>query len=202
MSLTTDRSGRRRALQWPAVLWLTVVWCLLWGEFTVGNVVAGIVVAVAVLVLFPLPSLAFSSRPHPWGLVRLVVIFVFDLVRSSLQVATLALRFGRQPVNAVLVVPLRTRSEFAMWVTAEMVSLVPGSLLIEVSRSRWALQVHVMDTQDPAAAELARQRVWAQERRVVEAFGDADDIARVRQPPPDRVLPPDLGARHAGEAGP
>src|SRR6185312_12962774 len=56
VSLTTERDGRRRALQWPAVLWLTVVWCLLWGEFTVGNVLAGVVVAVGVLVLFPLPT--------------------------------------------------------------------------------------------------------------------------------------------------
>jgi multicomponent Na+:H+ antiporter subunit E len=182
--LTTERSGRRRALQWPAVLWLTVVWCLLWGEFTVGNILAGIVVAVAVLVLFPLPRLAFSSRPHPWGLVKLAAIFVADLVRSSLQVARLALRFGRQPLNSVVVVPLRTRSEFAMWVTAEMVSLVPGSLLIEVARSRWTLQIHMLDTPDRAAVERARGRVWAQERRVVEAFGAADDIARVRQPPP------------------
>jgi multicomponent Na+:H+ antiporter subunit E len=188
MSLTTQRSGRRRALQWPAVLWLVVVWCLLWGEFTVGNVLAGAVVAVAVLVLFPLPSLAFSSRPHPWGLVKLVAIFVADLVKSSTQVALLALRFRRQPVNSVLVVPLRTRSEFAMWVTAEMVSLVPGSLLIEVSRSQWALQIHMLDTPDAAAVQRARLRVWAQEQRVVEAFGAAADIARVRQPPPGRVV--------------
>lgn len=184
MSLTTPRTGRRRALQWPAVLWLAVVWCLLWGEFTLGNVLAGLVVAVAVLVLFPLPSLAFSSRPHPWALLKLVGVFAVDLVASSIQVAALALRFGRQPVNAVLVVPLRTRSEFAMWVTAEMVSLVPGSLLIEVSRSRWELQVHVIDTPTPAAVQQARDRVWDQERRVVEAFGSAEDIARVRQPPP------------------
>ncbi len=111
--------------------------------------------------------------------------------------ALLALRFGRQPVNAVLVVPLRTRSEFAMWVTAEMVSLVPGSLLIEISRSRWALQVHVLDTPDLAAVQRARDRVWAQERRVVEAFGDAEDIARVRQPPPDRAASPPTPAHRS-----
>jgi len=207
VSLTTERSGRRRALQWPAVLWLTVVWCLLWGEFTVGNVLAGIVVAVAVLVLFPLPSLAFSSRPHPWGLVRLVAIFVVDLIRSSMQVAVLAVRFGHQPVNAVLVVPLRTRSEFAMWVTAEMVSLVPGSLLIEVSRTRWALQIHMLDTPDPAAVQRARERVWAQERRVVEAFGAPEDIARVRQPPgrmpsSGEILPSDPATPTMGEPAP
>jgi multicomponent Na+:H+ antiporter subunit E len=202
VSLTTEGDGRRRALQWPAVLWLTVVWCLLWGEFTVGNVLAGIAIAIAVLLLFPLPSLAFGSRPHAWGLVKLVAIFVVDLVRSSTQVALLALRFGRQPVNAVLVVPLRTRSEFAMWVTAEMVSLVPGSLLIEISRSRWALQVHVLDTPDLAAVQRARHRVWDQERRVVEAFGDAEDMGRVRRPPPDRALPADGPAPPPGAAGP
>jgi multicomponent Na+:H+ antiporter subunit E len=182
--LTTQQPGRRRALQWPSVLWLTVVWCLLWGEFTVGNIVAGVIVAVGLLLLFPLPSLAFSSRPHPVAMVRLAAVFIADLVVSSVQVAVQVLRFGRQPVNSVLVVPLRTRSEFAMWLTAEMVSLVPGSLLIEASRSQWTLQVHVMDTPTPESVQRARERVWAQERRVVLAFGNPDDIVRVRQPPP------------------
>jgi len=80
-----------------------------------------------------------------------------------------------------------------------MVSLVPGSLLIEVSRSHWALHVHILDTPDPAAVQRARDHVWAQERRVVEAFGTADDIDRVRQSPPDRPLPSDPETPTSGE---
>lgn len=183
-SAPTRRQRSRAALQWPTLVWLTVVWCLLWGEFTVGNVLAGLVVSVLAVRVFPLPALTYDSRPHPVALLRLVAMFFADLVRSSVQVAVLALRPGYQPTNSVIVVPLRTRSDFALFVTAEMLSLVPGSLLIEASRRTWTLQLHVLDTPTMADVQQARRHAYDQERRVVEALGSPEEIARVRQPQP------------------
>ena len=175
------RRSRRRALHWPTILWLTIVWCLLWGEFSVGNIVAGVVVSGLILLVFPLLPLELNGRPHFWPLLKLIGRFLFDVVASSVEVAAIALRFGTQPHNAVIVVPLRTRNEFVLFVTAEMVSLVPGSLLIEASRSTWSLQVHVIDRGTRQQVEQARQRVWDQERRVVEAIGTQDEIAEFRR---------------------
>lgn len=198
--MSPNRTPRRVPLrhQWPALLWLTFVWVMLWGEFSVGNIVAGVVVGIAVLLVFPQPPLPLSIRPHPVALARLVAVFLKDLVSSSVQVAALALRPGRPPQNAVIVVPLRTRSEFALMLTSELLSLVPGSLLIEASKTVWCVQLHIIDTPDLATVDRARSHVWAQELRVVEALGDADDIARVHQPPP--VLPPAPSAAPAPPA--
>lgn len=179
-----EQTRRPGIVQWPTIIWLTVVWCLLWGEFTVGNVVAGVVVSVLIVRVLPLPPLHVGAHPHPGALLRLLAVFAKDVVASSIEVARLALRAGTQPTNAVLVVPLRTRNEFALFVTAEMVSLVPGSLLIEASRARWTLQVHVINVPTPADVEHARERIWDQERRVVEAIGSPDELERVRQAPP------------------
>jgi multicomponent Na+:H+ antiporter subunit E len=181
---SSRRTQARHALQWPVILWLTLVWVLLWGEFTVGNILAGLVIGVAIIRVFPLPPIEFHGKVHPWHLLVLVYAFFRDLVVSSLQVARIVLRFGYQPVNAVLVVPMRTRSELALMLTSEIVSLVPGSLLIEASRSTWTLQIHVLETKTEADVEAARQRVWKEEERVVRALGNAEDIARVEQPPP------------------
>ena len=106
---------------------------------------------------------------------------------SLLEVGGIVMRFGYPPVNSVLVVPMRTRSELALMLTSEIVSLVPGSLLIEASRSTWTLQIHVIETRSEADVEAARQRVWDEEERVVRALGNAEDIARVEQPPPGGV---------------
>ena len=181
---STRRARARAALQWPTLVWLTVVWCLLWGEFSIGNVLAGLLVSVLAVRVFPLPPLLFDARPHPVALLRLTLVFLADLVRSSLQVARIALRPGYQPTNSVILVPLRTRSDFALFVTAEMLSLVPGSLLIEGSRRTWTLQLHIIDTPTVADVERARRKAYEQERRVVEALGSDEEIARVHQPPP------------------
>ncbi|MGH1561370.1 Na+/H+ antiporter subunit E [Mumia sp. DW29H23] len=185
---TSRRTQARRALEWPVLVWLTLVWVLLWGEFTVGNILAGIVVSVAIIHVFPLPPIDFTGRVHPWRLAVLVYAFFRDLVLSSIQVAGIVLRFGYQPVNSVIVVPMRTRSDLALMLTSEIVSLVPGSLLIEVSREDWTIQIHVIETRDVGDVEAARQRVWAEEERVVRALGNAEEIARIEQPPPP--LPP------------
>lgn len=181
---SSRRTQARHALQWPVVLWLMLVWVLLWGEFTPGNILAGIAVAVAIIRVFPLPPIEFHGKVHPWRLLILVYAFFRDLVLSSIQVAGIVLRPGYQPVNSVLVVPMRTRSELALMLTSEIVSLVPGSLLIEASRNTWTLQIHVLETRSEADVEEARQRVWDEEERVVRALGNAEDIARIEQPPP------------------
>ena len=143
---TSRRRQARLALEWPVVSWLTLVWVLLWGEFSVGNILAGLVVSVAIIRVFPLPPIDFAGRVHPWRLAVLVYAFFRDLVLSSIQVARIVLRFGHQPVKSILVVPMRTRSELALMLTSEIVSLVPGSLLIEIAREDWTIQIHVLET--------------------------------------------------------
>ncbi|GAB3972555.1 hypothetical protein [Plantactinospora veratri] len=46
--------------------WLVAVWSLLWGEFTVGNLLAGVLAAVVILVFLPLPRVTFGGGSGRW----------------------------------------------------------------------------------------------------------------------------------------
>lgn len=162
---------RLRSLQWTVVLWLVVVWVLLWGGLSVANVVWGVVVAIVVCVVFPLAPLRMSVRVRPHWLLWVVVRFLWDVVVASWQVAVKTLQLGRQPRNAVIEVDLRTDSDFVLTVVAEMVSLVPGSLVVEARAATHTLFLHVLDVGDRAGADEFRQQVFALERRVVLALG-------------------------------
>ena len=73
-------------------------------------------------------------------------------------------------------VDLRTHSDFVLTVVAEMVSLVPGSLVVEARRSTHTLFLHVLDAQGPGGGRQdAPRRCFALERRVVLAFGAETD---------------------------
>jgi multicomponent Na+:H+ antiporter subunit E len=61
-----------------------------------------------------------------------------------------------------------------------MVSLVPGSLVVEARRSTHTLFLHVLDVGDMAGVESMRSQVLALERRVVLACGA--ETAQVQQP--------------------
>jgi multicomponent Na+:H+ antiporter subunit E len=175
------RRARVRGLQ-PAVLgWLTLVWVALWGELSLFNVVAGLLVAAGVCLVFPLPPLRLHVRIRPVRLGWLVLHFLADVVRASVQVAWTTLQLHRMPRNAVIGVQLRTSSDFVLTVVAEMTSLVPGSLVVEARRSTSTLYLHVLDARDQAGVERMRRDVLALERRVVLAFGT--ETHQVEEPP-------------------
>jgi multicomponent Na+:H+ antiporter subunit E len=163
--------SRRRSLQWPVLVWLTVVWVALWGDLSVGNVVAGLVVGTLVTLVFPLPPLRLRLRIRPVPLLWLVVHFLADVVVASYEVAVKTLQLRREPRNAVIEVDLKTDSDFVLTVVAQMVSLVPGSLVVEARRSTHTLFLHVLDVGDVAGANAFRAQVFALERRVVMALG-------------------------------
>jgi multicomponent Na+:H+ antiporter subunit E len=162
-------------------VWLAVVWVALWGDLTVANVVSGLIVATIVCLVFPLPPLQLQLHVRPLRLGWLLLRFVGDVVVASAEVAWKTVHFHRQPRNAVIEVDLRTRSDFVLTVVAEMVSLVPGSLVVEARRSTYTLFLHVLDARNAEGVDRMRRQVFALERRVVLAFGA--DTQHLDEPP-------------------
>lgn len=177
--MSLHRRRRSLAVQWPNLLWLTAVWVLLWGELSAGNVVAGLAVAVAVTVLLPLPVVPFHLRPRPLALAHMVGRFLADLLVASLQIALLALRFNHTPHGAVVGVKLRNPSDLFLTLTAEMASLVPGTVVVEAHRITGMLYLHVLDVQSYGGIDKAKQDVLDLEERVLRAMASDADLARV-----------------------
>jgi multicomponent Na+:H+ antiporter subunit E len=166
-----------RRLHLPAIVVLTVVWLLLWDQVSVFILVTGVLLAMAVSLVFPLPPIELHGRIRPLALGRLVARLLADLFRSSVAVVALAFRFGTTPRSAIVRVRLRTRSDLYLTQTAELVSLVPGSIVLEVHRSTHTLYLHVLDSVEPAALDQAVKDVLDAEARVLRAFGSAAEIA-------------------------
>lgn len=163
-------------LQWSVVGWLTLIWVLLWGELSLFHVLAGLVVSIVVLTVFPLPPLRFGGKVRPIGLAILVGRFARDLVVASVQVAWLALRPRPVTGNAVVAVQMRSQADLYFMLTAELVSLVPGSLLIETDYERRTMYLHIIGTASEADVERARHRVHQQEDRVMRALANDDEL--------------------------
>ncbi|MFJ7420548.1 Na+/H+ antiporter subunit E [Streptomyces uncialis] len=174
---------RQRVLDIPLIAWLTVVWVLLWGNLSVANVVGGALVAVVVCLVFPLPLVNIGLRLHPLGIARLAVRLVWEMYTAGLKVSHQMLD-SRPFLAAVLAVPLRCRSDLMLTATAVAVSNIPDGSVVEVHRAQATLFVHVLEADDPRTPERTRQAVWRMEELVVRAFGDRDEIARVREAPP------------------
>lgn len=157
-------------VQWFPLLWLTTVWVLLWGTVTVANVLSGLLLAALVLLVFPLPRLAVGVRVRPLPLAVLIGRFLADMVTASAQVAWLTVRPGRTVRGVVVDLHLRGRNELFQTVTAEMVALVPGTVVIDLDAPTGTLTLHLLDVRNRREAEQVRRRVLAQEARVLRAL--------------------------------
>ena len=164
---------RRRRVNAPALVVLTGVWVLLWDQVSLFVVITGLLVAVLVGLVFPLPPIDLHGRFRPVQGLRLVVRLLTDAARASLDVVALAFRFGTVPRSSIVRVQLRSRSDLYLTQTAELVSLVPGTIVLEVHRASSTLYLHVLGASDEAAV----QAVLDAEARVLRTFGSDAEVA-------------------------
>lgn len=172
-------SRRRPQLRMSVVT--AVIWVLLWGDLSLANLVSGFLLGLLITWVFPLPPIDFHGRFRLWPHTKLIAILLFDLVRSSFVVAAQAFHFGHTMRNAVVRVDLKTHSDLYLTLTSELVSLVPGSLVMEARRQESVVYLHVMDVRSPADIADARRKVLQAEERVVSSFGSDDEVAALRE---------------------
>jgi multicomponent Na+:H+ antiporter subunit E len=175
--------GHRVRHQLPLLLWLVLVWNLLWGTWSWANLISGVLVALVVTALLPLPPVVGGTRFRPVGVAGFLGYFLLDLVVSAAQVAWRTLSPGGVRNSAIITVAMRTDSDLLLTLIAESVCLVPGSIVIDLDREAQTLALHVLHVRDLAAVERARARVLTMEERVVRAFGTAEEIAALEPAP-------------------
>jgi len=178
--MTERRRIRHRFWQQlPLLVALVLLWMLLWGSFSLLNLVIGIAIALIVTRVFYLPPVELSGRFNPFWFAWFLIQFVGELVVASFQVAFQAFSPRRIEHNAVIAVQLRTRSDFLLTLTAISLSLIPGSLVVEVDRNRSVLFLHVLRAKDDADLQATRDRVLQVEFRLTRALGSKDDVQRM-----------------------
>lgn len=155
---------------------LAATWVLLWGDLSVANVLAGLAIASVLVVALPMPPIPFNGTLRPVGMLRLAGRFLYDVTVASFQVAWQVFRFGRQPRSVIVSLRMRSDSDLYLTITAEMISLVPGTLSIDLSQPDGTLLVHVFGVKDDLDARIASIR--AQEDRVLAAFASDAELAR------------------------
>ncbi|MDQ4145554.1 MAG: Na+/H+ antiporter subunit E [Actinomycetota bacterium] len=157
------------------LLWLVALWLGLWGEVSAGNVVAGVLVATAVLAAFPPRPAERPGGFRPLAALRFLAYFLWKLVVASLVVAWEIVTPKNRINEGIVVVPIRDFSDPLTTIVANAVSLTPGTLTLEADREEDVLIVHVLhlfDVQD------VRRQVERLELLAAKAFGN-DEAIRV-----------------------
>ncbi|WP_445167206.1 Na+/H+ antiporter subunit E [Mycolicibacterium sp. Dal123E01] len=152
------------------LVWLTLVWLLLWGTISVANVLSGLIVALGITLLLPLPSVPVQGRLHPLSLLWLAMHVAWWLAQSSVQVAWLAIKPGRPPLSAVLRGHLALKSDLVLALAVNIMNLTPGTIVLEIDQARRLVYVHVLDVGNERAVEQFYRQVTQLERLMIATF--------------------------------
>jgi multicomponent Na+:H+ antiporter subunit E len=179
---TATRATGGRLSRWrdrlPRICWLTLVWVLLWGTFTVQTIIGGVLVAVAVMALFPMPPAPDRLPIRPLPLLGLLGFLAYDLVASTVGVSWQVLRYGPRARGTILEVPLYSSSDRVATVLANAVTLSPGTAVLQFAPERGVWYAYSLGPRDHDGVERTRRQVLDMQRRVLAAFGTPEEQAR------------------------
>lgn len=175
-------SRRRISLrqELPLLVWLVLVWGALWQDFSPGNLLFGALLSVLVARMFYLPPVELSGRFNILHAVPFAVRFLGRVAAASIEVMYVAVVRGPKVINAVVAVPLRSHQDLMVTAVGHVISLIPGSLVVEVDRSTSTLYLHVLNVGTAEDAENLRREVRSIEARLIRIMGTREELEAVR----------------------
>ncbi|WP_330233385.1 Na+/H+ antiporter subunit E [Nocardia sp. NBC_00508] len=187
MSNEPTRRGTRRntVVRVGILVWLALVWIALWGDLSVANLLGGLMVAALIMVALPLPRVPVAGRLSLLPLIELLMASAYYALESSLQVAWLAIRPAPMPVSGVLRVYSGTRSDLVLVLWADLLNLIPGTMVLEIDRRRCVVYVHVLDVGSAGAVDKFYRTTRRLERLLIEGLERSTGwpFARPTSPP-------------------
>ena len=147
---------------------LALSWAALVGSFTLPNLLLGY--AMGYLALWVARPLFARSTyfERVWRVLRLALLFIYELVVSSLRVVWDVITPTHLARPGIIALPLDARGEGEVLLVANLISLTPGTLSLDLSPDGETLYVHAMFVDDPDA--LRRELKEGMERHVLEAL--------------------------------
>jgi multicomponent Na+:H+ antiporter subunit E len=149
-------------------IFLAFIWTTMSGLLTLANLLVGFVVGYFILLLVqrilgPSPYFARVYR-----ILSFLAFFLWELLLANLRVAhdVMTPRLYARP--GVIAIPLDARTDVEITLLANLLTLTPGSLSLDVSDDRRELYIHAMYIDDAEA--YRRTLKQGLERRLLEVL--------------------------------
>ncbi len=147
---------------------LALAWAALTGELTPENLLGGFVLGYVLLFLSRRALGCTSYVTRVPRVISFLVYFLVELFRANLRVAYEVLTPQQRMRPAIVAVPLDIRGDLEITLLANLITLTPGTLSLDVSSDRRVLYVHSMYVDDIDA--FRREIKDGFEKRVKELF--------------------------------
>lgn len=145
-----------------------LAWLAVSGSFTIPNLLLGIVAGALSLALIRDHIRPDGRRIRPLKLLSLLLLFIKELALSAWKVAVLVASPKMALKPGIFAFPLTVDRDFEITLLANLITLTPGTLSVDVSADRKVLYVHALDCSDPVGTR--REIAGGFEKKILEAF--------------------------------
>jgi multicomponent Na+:H+ antiporter subunit E len=129
---------------------LTLVWSGLLGGITLSNLVSGFVVSYFLLWLVTRGQRGhdgyFGKLPRVLGFIG---YYLWELVKSNAIIAYDVLTPTHHMKPGVIGIPIEAKTDLEITALANLITMTPGTLSLDISPDRKTLYVHAMYIHDP-----------------------------------------------------
>ena len=147
---------------------LALVWAAVSSSFTVPNLLFGFMLGMIVLFILreQISTFGYLGRARRVG--SLFLLFLTELMKSAFRVAKLALSPKLHLRPGFIAYELTTDRDIEITILANMITLTPGTLSVDVSDDKKTLYIHAVNFDD---LEVLRTEIREGfERKIMEAF--------------------------------
>ena len=149
-------------------LLIAFVWMLLAGNWTFLDFGIGYVLGIVLLyALRGFFNKDFYGK-KVWAAIVLLVIFIWEMILSNIAVIKQVISPKLKMKPGIIAVPIELTGPWEIVLLANLITLTPGTLSVDLSEDNSCIYVHAMDV--PDAEEMIRSIKHTFERRIMEVF--------------------------------
>ncbi|RKH35591.1 Na+/H+ antiporter subunit E [Corallococcus sicarius] len=152
---------------------LTLLYAVMVGSYHPVDLAVGAVLTVGVMRLFPLAGLPLELEASErwrrlWHLPRFGGALVVLAARSCVHVlGIIFVRRGREDHSGVVDVPMGERTAQGVQVSSWVISLAPGTVLLDLDWERRVMRMHALDASDPEKLLREQDNFYQRYQRAV-----------------------------------
>jgi len=148
---------------------LALIWCMMHNSLHPVTFIVGYLLAWGSTSMFLVLTKYNPFRMNIWEGIKLFFVFLKEMIIANIQIAYIIISPAMNIRPGFIEYPLDIRNDGAIVLLANMISLTPGTLSVDISPDRKYIYVHamVMETPDKLKAQIKQTF----ERRIQKMLG-------------------------------
>lgn len=129
-------------------IFLAFLWMFLSSNYSLSRFIIGYLLGLAVIIAL---RKFFKSRLYierVWAVVKLIVLFIKELILANISVLKLVLRPKLNMTPAFFKYETSLTEEWEITLLSSLITLTPGTVVVHVSDDSKSLFIHVIDSDD------------------------------------------------------